>query len=385
MPRSSPRSRQNAPLPGRRLAIIIGAMLLAALVIWLVRRASQGPSSPEKREPEVVNVESERSGSTPGGIAVYFSHCYSNDPRQAEADTGNIDRACEKMLAGARTTIDAALYELESKRVASALIAAKKRGVRVRLVSDSDYKENEEMQEVMAAGIPVVFDERSALMHDKFIVVDGRTVWAGSWNTTDNCSWRNNNNAVKIDSRELAENYSAEFAEMFEQKKFGPDSPARTPHPEVMVSGTEIENYFAPEDRVAPKLVAAINGAKRSVHVMAFSFTEPSIADALIARERAGVKVEGVVESRGSDGTGGQRTRLDDAGATMLKDGNKYVMHHKVMIIDGETTVLGSYNFTTSADRSNDENLLIIHNKTVAARFEEEYQRVRKMAGDKTQ
>jgi len=380
MPR---RPRQRSEFPGRRLAIIIGVLLLAALAVWFIRTVLNREREP--REPEVVNVDTDRTSSEPAsaaGISVYFSHCYANNAKAAEQDTSNIDRACARMLSTARTSIDAALYELGSKRVADALIAAKRRGVRVRIVSDSDYRENEEMQAVIEAGIPVVFDERSALMHDKFFVVDGRTVWAGSWNATDNCSWRNNNNAVRIDSRELAENYGAEFAEMFEMRKFGPDSPARTPHPTLSVGGTRIENFFAPEDRIAPKLVAAIRGAKRSIHIMAFSFTEPSIASALIEREGAGVKVEGVVEARGSDATGGQRGRLADAGASMLRDGNKYVMHHKVMIIDGETTVLGSYNFTTSADRSNDENMLIIHNRAVAAQFEEEYARIRKMAAD---
>ena len=57
-------------------------------------------------------------------------------------------------------------------------------------------------------------------------------------------------------------------------------------------------------------------------------------------------------------------------------------MHHKVIIIDGEIVIFGSFNFSDSADRSNDENLLIIYNRAVAARFEEEFQRVFKLARD---
>jgi phosphatidylserine/phosphatidylglycerophosphate/cardiolipin synthase-like enzyme len=55
-------------------------------------------------------------------------------------------------------------------------------------------------------------------------------------------------------------------------------------------------------------------------------------------------------------------------------------MHHKVVIIDGAIVVCGSFNFSDSADRSNDENLLIIYNRAVAARFEEEYRRVYDLA-----
>jgi phosphatidylserine/phosphatidylglycerophosphate/cardiolipin synthase-like enzyme len=51
-------------------------------------------------------------------------------------------------------------------------------------------------------------------------------------------------------------------------------------------------------------------------------------------------------------------------------------MHHKVIIIDDETVVLGSYNFTSSAEAYNDENVLIIHDTEVAGLFVEEFARV---------
>jgi phosphatidylserine/phosphatidylglycerophosphate/cardiolipin synthase-like enzyme len=57
-------------------------------------------------------------------------------------------------------------------------------------------------------------------------------------------------------------------------------------------------------------------------------------------------------------------------------DGNPRNMHHKVIVIDGEIVVVGSFNFSDSADKSNDENLLIIYNRAVGAKFEEEFQKV---------
>jgi phosphatidylserine/phosphatidylglycerophosphate/cardiolipin synthase-like enzyme len=51
-----------------------------------------------------------------------------------------------------------------------------------------------------------------------------------------------------------------------------------------------------------------------------------------------------------------------------------------LIIIDGEIVICGSFNFSDNADRSNDENLLIIYNRGVAAKFEEEFQRVYKAA-----
>jgi phosphatidylserine/phosphatidylglycerophosphate/cardiolipin synthase-like enzyme len=55
-------------------------------------------------------------------------------------------------------------------------------------------------------------------------------------------------------------------------------------------------------------------------------------------------------------------------------------MHHKAIVIDGEIVICGSFNFSDNADRSNDENLLIIYNRGVAAKFEEEFQRLHKAA-----
>jgi phosphatidylserine/phosphatidylglycerophosphate/cardiolipin synthase-like enzyme len=233
---------------------------------------------------------------------------------------------------------------------------------------------------VIAAGIPVVFDERSALMHNKFVVADHAAVWTGSFNATDNCAFRNNNNAVLIPSRDLAADYSAEFAEMFERKEFGPTSTANTPYPTVTVGGVEIRNYFSPEDNIPPKIVNALRGARSSVHFMAFSFTDGTIGSALIDASHRGVEVEGVVEQRGSDGKGAQLPPLTEAGISVLTDGNKYVMHHKVIVIDTLWTITGSYNFTSSGARSNDENLLIIKSRDVARRFEEEYGRIKRMA-----
>jgi phosphatidylserine/phosphatidylglycerophosphate/cardiolipin synthase-like enzyme len=55
-------------------------------------------------------------------------------------------------------------------------------------------------------------------------------------------------------------------------------------------------------------------------------------------------------------------------------------MHHKVIIIDDETVILGSYNFSRSAEISNDENVLIIHDPAVASLFVEEFGRIYQQA-----
>lgn len=64
----------------------------------------------------------------------------------------------------------------------------------------------------------------------------------------------------------------------------------------------------------------------------------------------------------------------------MHADGNCYIMHHKVIIIDGRTVITGSFNFTGSAQTQNDENVLIIEDAGLAARYTEEFERVYQQA-----
>jgi len=64
----------------------------------------------------------------------------------------------------------------------------------------------------------------------------------------------------------------------------------------------------------------------------------------------------------------------------VLLDGNPYVMHHKVFILDGRTVLFGSFNFSNNADKDNDENILFVDDPALAQAFEAEFQRVREVA-----
>ncbi|MBI5830395.1 MAG: DUF1669 domain-containing protein [Chloroflexi bacterium] len=287
-------------------------------------------------------------------------------------------------IASARFTVDAATYEFNLPAMAEALIAAHNRGVTVRLVTDTDTMDQDAVQSVAAAGIPVVEDDKSAIMHDKFVIVDSASVWTGSWNFTENDTYRNNNNLINIAAPEMVANYQAEFNEMFEQRDFGAGSPANTPYPQFTVGGVLIENYFSPDDDVAQHILAAIQSATRSIYFAAFTFTRDDFSQALIERAGDGVSVQGVYESRQvAAGSDQSYNALTGAGLPVLEDGNAYTMHHKFMIIDGSVVVTGSYNFSKAAEQSNDENVLIIHDPAIAAQYLKEFAKVWRQAGGK--
>lgn len=315
---------------------------------------------------------------SPDALKVYFTTPgqTTKQPGPAEALAGYIDAA--------KSTLDVAAFELDNRVITDALLRAHRRGVRVRLVTETNYLNEVGIRELQAAGVPIVDDKREgALMHNKFVVFDRAAVWTGSMNFTENCAYRNNNNGALIPNAKLAENYSVKFAWMFEQRKFGglPNRGDRIPNPVIrLADGTQIENYFSTHDQPAKHVADAVKLARKSIHFMAFSFTHDGIGRAMLDRAAAGAEVSGVFE-RTQTATGhSEYERMRQAGLEVYLDGNPRNMHHKVIIIDREIVIFGSFNFSESADKSNDENLLIVYNRALAAEFEEEFERVRAAA-----
>jgi phosphatidylserine/phosphatidylglycerophosphate/cardiolipin synthase-like enzyme len=216
-------------------------------------------------------------------------------------------------------------------------------------------------------------------MHNKFMVFDNQAVWMGSMNFTENCAYRNNNHGVYIDDISLAANYAIKFNWMFDQRKFGglPTKTSRIPFPAIQLSdGTTVENYFSTHDRCAERVQAAVAQARSSIHFLAFSFTHKGIGSEMLRRAQAGVEVAGVFEKSQSSNSYSEFGRFQAAGLPVVQDANPRNMHHKAIVIDRTTVICGSFNFSDSADKTNDENILIIHNPAVAAAFEDEFRRV---------
>jgi phosphatidylserine/phosphatidylglycerophosphate/cardiolipin synthase-like enzyme len=299
-------------------------------------------------------------------LAVYFAPSVPEDPQ-------GIDDQLLAYIKSAEESIYGAFYEVDFMPAAHALAARHREGLEVALVTDSHYADEEALKICLEAGIPVVFDERSAYMHNKFCIVDGLRVWTGSTNLSANGVFKNNNHALLLVSPELAANYAAEFEEMFSDRAFGGASPADTPYPVVNIGKVVVECYFAPEDGVRAQILQELETASETVDFMAFSFTSEEIAEAMIDGVERGVRVRGLYETRMAGSRYSTDDRLKAAGVRVFLDDNPATMHHKAIVIDGVTVVTGSYNFSDNAEENNDENTLIIHDPDLAARFTEEF------------
>jgi phosphatidylserine/phosphatidylglycerophosphate/cardiolipin synthase-like enzyme len=311
----------------------------------------------------------------PGGwYSVYFTN-----PGEAGAASagGGPDEALADAIDNARLSVDMAIYDFDLGNLRIALVNAHRRGVTVRIVTDSDNLDEPEIQALKDAGIPVLGDRREGLMHDKFVVIDRLEVWTGSMNFTFNDAYKNNNNLIRIRSSRLAQDYLAEFSEMFSDDEFGPGSPANTPYSTLTVDGTQLEVYFSPDDGTAAHLIDLINAAQQSISFLAYSFTADDLASAMLARAPAGVTISGVFEeSQYRSNTGTEYDHFRSSGQDVRLDGNPRNMHHKVIIIDRQIVITGSYNFSASAEKSNDENTLVIHNAEIASLYLTEFQHV---------
>jgi len=306
-------------------------------------------------------------------IRVFFT-----DPGSsiAQFTIGGPDEDLQAAIEHARVNIDVAIYDLNLYSIRDALIAAEGRGVQVRIVVESDNFTGEELALFTNVGIPVVGDEDPDSMHNKFLIIDRYEVWTGSMNYTLTDTYRNRNNLVRLRSGELAENYEAEFEEMFSQRLFGAHSPDDTPNREVEIGNMEVENYFAPEDGALSRLVELINGAVMSIYFLTYSITTDELAQAILLARARGVEIQGVMDKGQSANAGGEFDHFVESGIDVRLDGEEGNMHNKVLIIDGEIVVTGSYNFSANAEKRNDENLLVIHSPEVASMYMEEFQRI---------
>jgi phosphatidylserine/phosphatidylglycerophosphate/cardiolipin synthase-like enzyme len=124
-------------------------------------------------------------------------------------------------------------------------------------------------------------------------------------------------------------------------------------------------------------LLDILNEAQESIYFMAFSFTADPLGEAIRERAESGVTVAGVMdEEQVASNQGTEFDPFRQAGLDVYIDGNPGQMHHKIMIVDESIVIVGSYNFTNSAESRNDENLMVIYNDQIAAFFIEEFRRV---------
>jgi phosphatidylserine/phosphatidylglycerophosphate/cardiolipin synthase-like enzyme len=393
MAKSRKKSSKQSPI----VTVIAAIMAVIAAVVGILtgNPPGGGGSAPTDRPAitQPANVQPTRIGSvatnppaSSGSVSspTNWLQLYFINPTTAKANS--FETVLVNAINQATTSIDIASFDFNLKNVVDALAAAQKRGVKVRLVIDAEEGNMDIEQTSTTSGYKALFElgrvnvpyvdggRSNGLMHNKIYIFDAKVLYIGSWNAAFNDTTRNDNNMLRITNTSIISNFLAKFNEMYENKRFGARAQVGAIRPKLTAEGTPVEIYFSPVDDVMSRLIAEVNGAKKSVRFMIFTFTYDALADAMIAQMKKGLKVEGVIESRGA--SNGELPRLFCAKVPVRSDGNSGTLHHKVIIIDDETVITGSFNFTEGANIRNDDYSIIIRNKNVAQAFIAEYNRV---------
>ena len=129
-----------------------------------------------------------------------------------------------------------------------------------------------------------------------------------------------------------------------------------------------VDVYFSPKGGAEEAVVRALDAAKQTVFVQAYSFTNKQIAMALDRAHERGVVVHMILDKSNLSDKYSAADFVAHHGISVLIDGRHPIAHNKIMIIDGETVITGSFNFTEQAEEHNAENLLVIRDRGIAER-----------------
>lgn len=149
----------------------------------------------------------------------------------------------------------------------------------------------------------------------------------------------------------------------------------------LQVTGTVRGVFFSlgttpsndPRFDCAKAIIDLLNQAKKTVHIAIYSLTESHIADAIIEAHNRGVEIAIVTDATQSKNMNQAAIikKLAQAGVDIrLTIRQKFLMHNKIAIFDGNTVCTGSFNWTTNAEKHNDENLVVLDGSDIASDYE---------------
>lgn len=343
-----------------------------------------------------------------GTIDVFFNHIVNTAFAQTQNAVNLANTLDDRLITyinACVSTLDIAIYSSSSTGIAAAINAAYNRGVQVRVVYDGSTTSS--MIGLLNPLIPTIASPNSSLfgiMHNKFVIFDANNsdatkpfVWTGSTNwTTSQIDGPDLNSAIVIQDQALALGYKIEFEEMWGSttitpnvvlSKFGPNKTDNTPH-NYVIGGKIVNSYFSPSDGTTAKIINAINSANTDVDVATMLITRSDIREALIAKYNSGVsQVNIVVDSQNPSGNQLLNLQAGINSSQVIVFTLTGIMHHKFMVIDNfnatsdPQVVLGSHNWSNSAEVRNDENTLIVHDANVTNQYYQAFAYIYQQAG----
>ena len=141
--------------------------------------------------------------------------------------------------------------------------------------------------------------------------------------------------------------------------------------------GAQYDVAFSPRGGSLELVIGAINGARKSIRVAAYSFTSSPVAQALLSAHRRGVDVRVVADTKANGTKYTAVTYLANQGVPVRLNSRYTIHHHKFMVLDGESLQTGSFNYSAAAVKRNAENVLVLYGVPyLAAKYSAEWGRL---------
>jgi phosphatidylserine/phosphatidylglycerophosphate/cardiolipin synthase-like enzyme len=318
------------------------------------------------------NNNNTNTGTTPalGTVSVTFSPTGANH----EIEKNLLDE-----MARAKTSIDVAIYLFTSDDLADGVIAAKKRGVSVRVLFDGGEAKFVGLSvdgKLSSNGVPVKLMNTSGSatapkFHHKFAVFDGKTVATGSYNWSVDADETSYENSIIIRDPLIAQVYQKEFDSLWTSGKGG--------------VGTAGDVVFAPSGaarKIQAKIIDEIKAAKSEIVLAMYQFTSTNVRKELVAAAARGVKVTCLFDwdQRSINKTTMDALKVAHADMKQVHLGGSGVhqekFHNKFAVIDGKTVITGSFNWNVQQDEVGFENLLVIRDPAIAKKYVDRFAQV---------
>ena len=339
----------------------------------------------------VLNVYSQVIQSENDFIRFYYIRArdFSKPSSKVRTEAGKI--LVEK-INNAQKSIDFAFYGLSKQdEILNALINAQNRGVKVRGIVDknvdnkndysgteyaiqklsdkvikTDYKtELEKLNKIKNKEIEFKYDFfKGHIMHNKFCIIDDEFVWTGTVNiSSTGTGGFNENNACLIHSKDVAKIFKKEFEQMYVKELFHENKYPIYSKKGYNIATTNVQIYFSPNKFIINDvLIPEIEKAKKNIYISMFLISDRKIVNSIMDAHNRGVNVKIIIDAHHAMQPYSKHEILRNAGIKVKVENWAGKMHAKTVIIDENTIISGSANWTYSAFRYNDENLLIFRN-----------------------
>jgi len=294
----------------------------------------------------------------------------------------DLETVIVNFIDGAQKRLEIAVQELENEPIAQAIIRARQRKVLVKIVLEQDYlradtarknpwnpggghEANRQIHDaILRAKIDVKVDYNSSIFHQKFVVRDRASLLTGSTNFTPTGTHNNLNHVIIVHDKTVAKIYAREFAEI-QRGHFGKRNEGHDGRPlDTVVSDVPVRVLFAPDHNPEMEIMKQMMKARKRIDFAIFTFAKSSgIDDTMLRLLDLNMPIQGVFDG----GQGGKDwtpiKALKKKGAKMFgvsKGGDLGKLHHKLMVLDEQVVIGGSFNYTGPANNLNDENIIIL-------------------------